>query len=305
MIGLPVGGRAGAPVATLLIVAALLLAATMAGAEPVPVPSQEDWAGAKQRAPSGTGVELAYVRMGAEEGRPIVLIHGYSDNSRSWSLVAPRLADRPLYAVDLRGHGKSDAPACCYGPDTMAADIAGLMETLGIERADVVGHSYGAITAGILAATRPEKVDRLVLIGGGLSIPAGPGSWLWDNIRPLEAPIDPAGQFVTDWYWNPTPVDPDFLEREKAEAIAMPMHVWQGVLEALAMLDWAPLAPAVEAPTLILWGDQDGLFDAASQERLQAAVPEARLEIFAGLGHNLNWEDPEKVAAAIRDFLTE
>jgi pimeloyl-ACP methyl ester carboxylesterase len=286
-------------------VAVLLLGFATAGAEPAPVPSQDDWAGAKRRAETGTGVELAYVRMGAEEGQPIVLIHGYSDNSRGWSLVAPHLAERPLIAVDLRGHGKSDAPACCYGPDTMAADIAGLMETLGIARADIVGHSYGAITAGILAATRPDKVDQLVLIGGGLSIAAGPGSWLWDNIRPLEAPIDPGGQFIKDWYWNPNPVDPVFIEHEIAESTAMPMHVWQGVLEGLAMLDWAPLAPAVQAPTLILWGDQDSLFDAASQQRLRDALPGARLETFAGLGHNLHWEQPETAAAAIIGFLNE
>src|SRR5699024_1993301 len=132
---------------------------------------------------------------------------------------------------DLRGHGRSDAPACCYGVDTLAADVAGLMDTLEIERADVIGHSLGAITAGILAATHPEKVDHLVLVSGALAADAGPGSWLWENVRALSAPIDPAGEFMTGWYWSPNPVDPAFLKHEIAESAAMPLHVWNGVLE--------------------------------------------------------------------------
>jgi pimeloyl-ACP methyl ester carboxylesterase len=285
--------------------AALLLAAATAAAEPIAVPSQEGWAGAKQRAATGTGVELAYVRMGAEAGRPIVLIHGYSDNSRSWSLLAPHLADRPLYAVDLRGHGASDAPACCYGPEVLAADVAGWMEMQGIAEADIVGHSLGAIVGAVLAATEPGKVSNLVLVSGATTVQAGPGSWLWDNVRALDPPIDPAGKFMTDWYWNPNPVDADFLQREMAESAAMPAQVWQGVLEGLAITDWTQIAPAIEAPVLILWGDQDALFDAASQERLRAALPEARFETFAGLGHNLAWEDPEKAASVIAAFLSE
>ena len=286
------------------VLGAALFASPAAMAES-PVPSQEAWAEAKERAPAGTGVELAYVRMGAAEGKPLVLIHGYSDNSRSWSLLAPHLADRPLYAIDLRGHGQSDAPVCCYGVDTLAADVAGLMETLEIERADVIGHSLGAITAGVLAATRPEKVDRLVLVSAALNVDAGPGSWLWENVRALSEPIDPAGAFMADWYWNPNPVDAAFLDREIVESAAMPVHAWNGVLEGLAILDWTPLAAAIEAPTLILWGDEDGLFDVDSQERLRTALPRARFEAFEGFGHNMFWETPEQAASVINAFLGE
>jgi pimeloyl-ACP methyl ester carboxylesterase len=87
-----------------------------------------------------------------------------------------------------------------------------------------------------------------------------------------------------------------------AESLPMPSQEGAG---GLAMLDWRPLAAAIEAPTLILWGDQDLLFDARSQERLPGAVPGARLETFAGLGHNLLREDSERVAAAIGDFRSE
>jgi pimeloyl-ACP methyl ester carboxylesterase len=89
-----------------------------------------------------------------------------------------------------------------------------------------------------------------------------------------------------------------------AGAESLPMPSQEGAA-GLAMPGWRPHAAAIEAPTLILWGDQASLFDARSQERLQGSVPGARLETFAGLGHNLLWEDPEEVAAAIGDFLSE
>jgi hypothetical protein len=112
--------------------------------------------------------------------------------------------------------------------------------------------------------------------------------------RPLEPPLDPDGQFMLDWYWNPNPVPGDFLDRERAESAAVADHVWRGVLHGLALTDLTPIAPAVTAPVLILWGDQDGLFDAASQERLRTALPDARFETFEGYGHNMFWERPRR-----------
>jgi pimeloyl-ACP methyl ester carboxylesterase len=289
---------------TLRGAAVLALIAAPLAAEPVPVPSQADWVEAKQRLDLAGGPSLAYVEAGDPMGPPVLLVHGYTDNSRSWSLLAPHLDGFRLIAVDLRGHGASEAPACCYGLDALARDLEGALDALGIERARVVGHSLGAMAAAVLAATAPERVERLVLISGALAADAGPGSWLWETIRPLEPPLDPAGAFLGEWYWNPTPVDEDFLARERAESAAVPGHVWQGVLMGLALADWTPLAPAIDQPTLILWGEEDGLFGEAEQERLRAALPGAAFERFEGRGHNMFWEVPEEVGAILTDFLT-
>ena len=120
---------------------------------------------------------------------------------------------------------------------------------------------------------------------------------------PLKAPIDPNGKFMTDWYWNPNPVDPDYIDRERAESAATPIHVWHGVLWDLAISDLTPIAGQVKAPVLILWGDQDQLFDTTHQDGLKKAFPTAQFEAFAGAGHNMFWEFPEKAAGLIGAFL--
>ncbi|MGE3307624.1 MAG: alpha/beta fold hydrolase, partial [Rhizobiaceae bacterium] len=240
---------------------------------------------------------------GNSDGKPTLLIHGYTDNSRSWSLLAPYLKDRHLFAIDLRGHGKSSAPECCYAIGDFAYDASLFIKALGFEKMDVVGHSLGSLTGQMLAAQYPEQVGKLVLVSSTVRTGGGPGTWLWDNILPLQPPIDPNGQFMLDWYWNPNPVDTDYIERERAESAATPIHVWKGVLWGLTTADLTPIAAAVKAPVLVLWGDKDALFDASHQEPLKAAYPSAQYETFTGAGHNMFWEFPEKAGSIIKAFL--
>lgn len=107
---------------------------------------------ARQSVTTPDGLAMTYVEAGNPDGPPLLLLHGYTDNSRSWSLLAPLLADHRLIMLDLRGHGGSQAPACCYGPDSLAHDVDGFMQAINLPRADVMGHSMGSVTAMTLAA---------------------------------------------------------------------------------------------------------------------------------------------------------
>jgi pimeloyl-ACP methyl ester carboxylesterase len=280
------------------------LTATPAAAETA-LPDQAGWVAARHSVTTPDGLSMTYVEAGPAEGMPILLLHGYTDNSRSWSLLAPHLPGRRLIMLDLRGHGGTDAPACCYGPDSMAHDVAGFMQAMGIDRADVVGHSMGSTTAATLAAFHPERVNRLVLISTAIEVPAGATDWLWANVPSLPDPIDPDSQFMLDWYYNPNPVPADFIDRERAESAATARPAWIGVLQALSAMDLGKVAPRITAPTMILWGDQDGFFDADSQELVKAAYPDAEYVAFPGFGHNMFWEVPDKVAAKIMPFLAD
>jgi pimeloyl-ACP methyl ester carboxylesterase len=277
--------------------------ASLASATEIPIPTQAEWAEAKKTVKLANGITLAYVEMGDSEGKPTLLIHGYTDNSRSWSLIAPYLKKRRLLAIDLRGDGKSDAPDCCYAYTDLANDASLFLDAMGIAKADVIGHSLGSLTAQLLAAQHPEKVGKLVLISSTTAFGGGPGSWLWDNIMPLAPPIDPNGQFMKEWYANPNPVDEDFLTRERGESAAVPIHVWRGVLWGTAIDDLTLIAPLVKAPVLVLWGEKDGIFDLTHQEKLEKAYPDAEFQVFAGAGHNMFWEFPEKAASLIDEFL--
>jgi pimeloyl-ACP methyl ester carboxylesterase len=287
------------------VIAAALAIPAPGLAQNAPLPSQEGWVDSKQSVTLEGGLELTYVEIGPAEGQPVLLLHGYTDNSRSWSLLAPHLGERRLIALDLRGHGSSDAPACCYGIDTLAHDVSGFMDALEIATADVVGHSLGSMAAATLAAYYPEKVDELVLISTAAAMPEEAAGWLWDNVPGLPRPIDPDSQFMLDWYWNPNPVNDDFLARERAESAAAPEATWMGVLRALTLTDWSQMAKRIEAPTLVLWGDQDGFFGAASQEHIRQVLPEAEHVTYEGYGHNMFWEVPEEVGVAISKFLGE
>lgn len=304
--------RTGAGLGAALALGLAILAGAAAAA-PLPIPTQDGWDAARRPVETADGLRLTYVELGeapeTAQGLPVILIHGYTDNSRSWSLPAADLAralpGRRIIAIDLPGHGGSEAPACCYAPLDLAHALAGLMDALAIPKADLVGHSLGSMTAATLAASQPQRVNRLVLLSSATAVPKASLDWLWQNVPGLSAPIDPESQFMRDWFSNPNPVDDSFLTRERGEGARVPLQVWTGVLLGLTAMDLAPLEARITAPTRIFWGEKDPLFDAASQERLRAALPDARFHAMKGLGHNFFWEQPGPAAALIAAALTD
>ena len=124
--------------------------------------------------------ELATYRLGAgpDSGAPLVLaIHGITSTSRTWLATAQALGDRAtLLAVDLRGRGRSTGLPPVVGLDAHVRDMLAVLDAAGLERAVVVGHSLGAYIAARLATSHPERVARLVLVDGGLTIPESVGA---------------------------------------------------------------------------------------------------------------------------------
>lgn len=270
-----------------------------------PSVDQANWTSLKKEVRLPNGIRVAYVEAGSPNGEPLLLLHGYTDSSRSFSPMVPYLGRYRLLIPDQRGHGASDAPECCYGTSQFAYDARLFLDALGVKRAAVAGHSLGSMVAISLAADYPDRVSKVVLIGSTALVPVKRGDWLYDNAAAVKDRLDPATQFARDWHpaKQPTPVDPAFAEAMNADLYRIPGHVWRGVMRELAHVPVARHAADVKAPVLVLSGGKDPLFPAEHHQSLLKAFPQAKSQVFPDLGHNPNWEQPEQVAAAMTAFL--
>lgn len=287
-----------------LLLCVVVGVATPAGAAPI---DQSRWPSLKKEARLSNGLKLSYVELGNLKGEPLLLLHGFTDTSRSWSLVAPYLSDYRLLIPDQRGHGAADAPRCCYSTSVYADDARQLLDLLGIERAAVAGHSMGSMVAITMAAEYPERVSQVVLIGSTALPPVKHGDWLYDQVMQLKAPLDPTSAFMREWHPSnqPTRVDPEFAAAVMQEILAIPLHVWRGVMRELAYVPVGRHARDVRSRVLILSGGKDPIFPAEHHVSLLKAFPGAEAHVFPDLGHNPNWEKPDVVAKKIDDFLRQ
>jgi pimeloyl-ACP methyl ester carboxylesterase len=245
-----------------------------------------------------SGLRLNVAQRGPHDGRAVLMLHGYSDSWFSFSRVLPHLPEGLRVIVpDQRGHGDSDRPHWGYGIDDFATDALDLLNALAVEQAVVVGHSLGTLIARRVAERAPDRVTRLVLVNGALSVRNDVVSELRKEVSALTDPVDPA--FVRAFQSGTIvrPVPREFLERIVAESRKLPARVWKAVMAG--MWDDAPEAQKITCPTVLLGGDQDAVFSVAEQQAFADAIPGARLEIFDGYGHALPWEEPKAVASAI------
>jgi len=259
------------------------------------------------------GISLAYVDIGPRDAPVVLLIHGYTSNARGWVPLLPHLDQSRRYLIpDLRGHGQSSKPDCCYDRTTFAYDLRLLLDALQVEHVDVVGTSLGSLIAQAFAENWPERTRRLVLqssSGGPLaaceSEPAGEAVFDFRTaILALRDPIDPESQFMIAWYASTAPVDAEFLQRQRRDAAAIPVRVWLAILDqGLNLRDLQADLQRIRAPTLLIWGGKDNLFGARDRCSLRKALPQAEVRLFENLGHNAYWENPLAVAAVINPFL--
>jgi non-heme chloroperoxidase len=251
-----------------------------------------------------TGVRLPYLEQGNPAGVPMVLLHGYSDSSRSFELLLPHLPDSVhAYALTQRGHGGADKPVRGYGPDHFAADVAAFLDAVGVETAVIVGHSGGSYAAQRFALDHPDRTLGLVLIGSFQAFRENPGVLeLEQAIADLTDPVD--REFVREFQEScvARPVAADFMEAIIDGSSRVPARVWKAYLEDILAADVPTKSGTIGAPTLIQWGDQDAFVPRSDQDALLAAIPRARLSSYRGTGHCPHWEEPERAAAEIAAF---
>jgi pimeloyl-ACP methyl ester carboxylesterase len=152
-------------------------------------------------------------------------------------------------------------------------------------------------------------VRKVILISstGGPRSGSAPRKPTYDfasEIRKLHEPIDPDSPFMVQWWDSPKPVNPEFIRRQRRDAANIPLAVWLAVLDQGANpADIQRNLPKLKAPTLLIWGSDDPIMEEEVRQTLREALPSATVKVFAGLGHNPFWEEPQAVAVVINDFL--
>jgi len=243
------------------------------------------------------------VTAGPEDAPALLFLHGYSDSWRSAELLIPNLTDHfRVFALDQRGHGETDADFERFTLHDFTTDVVDFLHTVIGRPVTLVGHSLGSLVAQRVAAQYRDFVARLVLIGSADTSGGNPA--VIDLKHALAEFSDRIPQEFVRAFQESTlarPIAPAQLEIFVRESLRLRPAVWHKVAAALCDDDQV-IAGRIRVPTLILWGDQDQVFDLHAQHRLQRLLPQSKLTVYPEVGHAPNWEIPETVARDIISF---
>ena len=248
-------------------------------------------------------------------GAPVLLIHGSGPGVTAWAnwrLVMPTLADaRRVIAPDMAGFGYTERrPGEVYTMDGWVAHAIGVLDTLGIERTDLVGNSFGGAIALALAIRHPERVRRLVLMGSvGVPFEITPAlDAVWGYQPSLEAMRGLLDLFAFD-----RSLVNDELARLRYEASIRP-----GFQESFGAMFPAPRQRWVDAmvsreadiralpnPTLVIHGRDDKVIPLQTSLTLSSWIPRSQLHVFGQCGHWTQIEHASRFARLVGDFLAE
>ncbi|NQU38250.1 MAG: alpha/beta hydrolase [Actinobacteria bacterium] len=262
------------------------------------------------------GVQISYEVYG--HGRPVILLHGFPDSGRVWRQQVPALTEAGFQVIvpDMRGYGESDHPpeVDAYGGFALATDVVAVMDDLGLDRAHIVGHDWGASVAWVLGSFFPDRMDRLVTMavghpatfhGGGFDqyekswymllfqFPDIPEQWLTEN----------------DWArfraWGQHPdADGVIADLERTESLTPGLNWYRANMKPESFVGPPFPFPKVAAPTLGIWSSEDQALTEGQMTRSAELVDGPwtyrRLD---GSGHWMQLEDPTAINALLLDFL--
>jgi pimeloyl-ACP methyl ester carboxylesterase len=258
------------------------------------------------------GVRLHVRDEGPRDAEAVVLLHGLGASLHTWDPWAAALArDRRVIRLDLPGHGLTGpSPDGDYTDVRAHRLLAALLDSLRLGRVTVVGHSMGGRLAWSFAAERPERVARLVLIA-----PDGFASPGFEYDRPADVP---AALGLMRWVLPapllranlaPAYADPDRITEEtfrRYQDLLLAPGNREAMLTRLrqtVLTDPAPRLARITAPTLVLWGEADGMIPVRNADDYARRMPHATVVRLPGLGHVPFEEAPAVALGPVRAFL--
>ncbi|WP_081171454.1 alpha/beta fold hydrolase [Niastella populi] len=251
------------------------------------------------------GVQLNYAEKGNAENKPVIFIHGYSDSWRSFEKVLPLLpADVHAMAITLRGHGNSSKPAAGYSFKTFAADIAAFITAKKLGPCILAGHSMGGLIVQQFAIDYPQLTRSIIIVSSDASFADNPGvPEFLSEVMKLKDPVDYSFAEAFQKSTLARPVDSAYINQCIAESMKLPARVWHGCAAAFMKTDLTKELPRIAIPALILWGSKDGFCSRADQQNLAKRIKNARLVMYEEAGHALHWEESERFAKDVVEFI--
>lgn len=255
-------------------------------------------------------LDFAYYDGGPKLGETIVMVHGFGADKDNWLRMARHFSSRYHVVVpDLPGFGESSRPAGSYDVGTQAERLADFIQALGVGKVHLVGNSMGGHIVALYAARYPDRVRSLALFDNA-GVTAPHKSELFDLLeqgRPNPLVVTRVSDYdrLMDFVFVDPPVLPAPLKRYLADrAIANQVHyeaVFQQLVQRYIPLE--PELPKIQAPTLLLWGDQDRVLDVSSLDVMKPLIPHASTVVMKDCGHAPMIERPAETARHYQAFL--
>lgn len=244
------------------------------------------------------GTRLAYTVSG--EGKPMILMHGWGCNADTLASVEKTAAEsHRVYNIDFPGFGQSPEPTQVWGVDDYTRALENFVRLLGIEKPVLLGHSFGG-RVGILYSSR-NPVDRLVLVDAAGVKPRRPLSYyakvysfkLMKRLYTLIYGKEGAAKRI----------EAERARRGSADYQSASPRM-RAILSKVVNEDLCHVMPAIKAPTLLIYGENDTATPVRDAKKIESLVPDAGLVVFPGCGHYSFLDNPYQFAAVLRSFLT-
>ncbi len=252
------------------------------------------------------GVTLA-VRIDGEAGRPwLVVLNSLGADGRMWDDQMPLLTrTHRVLRIDTRGHGGSDTPAGEYDFAMLVADVTGVMDRLGIERADILGLSLGGMTALGLGLAQPQRVGRMIVCDARANAtPPFVAGWD-DRIAAIrKGGMEAVLEGTLDRWFTPD-VDPAVRARAREMLLATSPEGYIGCACALKRLGYLRALGKLSMPVLYVVGEHDAGAPRAAMQDMAARTPQSAFHVIPGMAHVPNMEAPGAFEAAVAGWLRE
>ena len=243
----------------------------------------------------------------AGSGPPLILVHGIAAARNTWNKALPELTPHfTVVTYDLRGHGTSPVPQGEFGLDDLVVDLERVRELCGFDAVHIAGHSLGGMIGPAYAYKYPHRVESLGILSTAAFRTAEDSAKVRAVVEAMQSKgIKNVLPTLTDRWFTDAFIKayPEVVENRLTQVVETDADVFLNVFKIYAETEMQPWLHKVEAPSLVLTGENDGGCNPRLNRLIAAALPESELLILPELKHSLLLEAGDRVALQLVRFI--